>query len=163
MAAPAAHARRDHRPGTHRDGRRQRRRRCVHLCAGRPGFRLLAPLDPDIADPGPHRQPGDGCAVGRGHRGRLREAHQRAVRPLLGLVLGRGNLPPQLPDHQHGVHGHQPRRRVLPIEPRACGADRGRASHRHHGQRQLPALGASNVRVPLREPSRSTVGGPQPS
>ena len=117
-AAPAP----DHVPGHHRarpdrDGRRQRRRRRLHLRAGWPGLRLQPALDAAAADPGPDRQPGDGRPARRGHRRRARAADQRAVRPVLGLVQRRRPVHPELPDHRHGVHRCVPRAAVFRRQP----------------------------------------------
>ena len=66
-----------------------------------------------LLDPGAARQPGDGGAAGRGHRGRSRPAHQRALRSVLGLVLGDRPVPAELPHRRHRVHRRQPRARLL--------------------------------------------------
>src|SRR5207249_5209948 len=130
VAPPHADAARHRRPGSDRNGRRQRRRRRLHLRPGRAGLRLLAAMDAAPPDPRPDRQPGDGGTPRRGHRRRLREADPGALRPLLGLVLRGRDLPPELPDHQHRVHGRQPRRRVLRPPARDRRPRRGRAPGR---------------------------------
>ena len=80
--------------------------------------------------------------LGRGHRGRSRPADQRALRALLGLVLGRRPVPAQLPDDRHRVHRRQPRARLLRRLEVHRGPDRRRGAGRDHRQRQLPPLGA---------------------
>ena len=100
-------------PGPDRDGRRQRRRRRRDLLAGRPELRHEPAVGAAAADPGADRQPGDGRAARRGHRRRPRAADQRALRALLGLVLGRRPVPAELPDDRHRVHRRQPRARLL--------------------------------------------------
>ncbi len=47
-------------------------------------YRPLAALDPAVADPGAHRQPRDGGALGGRDRRRPRSAHQGALRQALG-------------------------------------------------------------------------------
>ena len=88
----AAHAARDHRPGPHRDGRRQRRRRRLHLRPGRPELRAQPAVDAAAAHPGAHRQPGDGRPPRRGHRRRPRQVDQRALRASSGRVFSVGDL-----------------------------------------------------------------------
>ena len=150
QAAPQAQA--DHVPGhrrprADRDGRRQRRRRRVHLRAGRAELRLHPAVDAAAADPGADRQPGDGGQARRGHRRRACPAHQRAVRPVLGLVQRRRPVHSQLPDHRHRVHRRLARPALFPRQPVHLGArHRGRPDRDHH-ERQLPPLGAGDVRV----------------
>ena len=79
------------------------------------------------AGPGADRQPGDGRPARRGHRRRSRQADQRALRALLGLVLGRRSVPPELPDDRHRVHRSQPRARLLRRLQVHRGADRRRS------------------------------------
>src|SRR5439155_1150504 len=162
VAWEAADPRGDHRARHHRAGRRQRRGRRRHVRAGRTELRLLAAVDAAPAGAGPDRQSGDGRAARRRHRRRPCQAHHRALRPLLGLVLGGGPVPSELHGHQHGVHRRDSRRRVLRIQPlpgRAAGDDR---PDRHHHQRQLPALGALDVRVPVRVAARAAARGAEP-
>ena len=104
LAAAADHVPRHRRAGPDRDGRRQRRGRGRHLRPGRAELRLQPALGAAAADPGADRQPGDGGPAGRGHRRRPRQADQRAVRPVLGLVQRRRPVPAQLPHHRHRVH-----------------------------------------------------------
>ena len=80
--------------------------------------------------------------LGRGHRRRPRTPDQRALRSLLGLVLGRRPVRAQLPHDRHGVHRREPlaglsRRVRVPRRPDRRGGARG-----DHGQRQLPRVGA---------------------
>src|SRR6266516_3830174 len=87
------------------------------------------------------------------------QAGQNYGYSLLWLVLGGRPLPSQLPGHQHGIHRRDAGRRVLRIQPlpgRAAGDDR---PHRDHDQRQLPALGAVDVRVPVRVAARAAARG----
>ena len=163
MAPAPAHAARDHRSRAHRPRGRQRRRRSLDLRPGGAELRLLAAVVPAPAHPGPDRQPGDGRASRRRHRRRLRAPDLGALRPRVGLVLGGRHLLPQLLDDQHRVHGRQPRRRLLRAQAGRHRPDRGRAVDRDHRQRQLPPLGAGDVLLPLREPSRSAARRPEPS
>ena len=132
----------DHRPGADRDGRRQRRRRRRDLLAGGPELRHEPAVGAAAADPGADRQPGDGRPARGGHRRRPRAADQRALRPLLGLVLGRRPVRPELPDDRHRVHRRQPRARLLRRLAVHRGADRRGGADRDHRHRQLPQLGA---------------------
>ena len=125
-ALPRARTARDRRAGADRDGRRQRRRRRGDLLAGRTELRHEPALGADPADPGADRQPGDGRASRRGHRRRARQADQRALRPLLGLVLGRRPVPAELPDDRHRVHRRQPGARLFRHLAVHLGADRRR-------------------------------------
>ena len=77
----------DRRPRPDRDVRRQRRGRLLHLRAGRAELRHPAAVDAAAADPRALREPGDGAAARRGHRGRARPADPGAVREVLGRVL----------------------------------------------------------------------------
>ena len=106
-------AARDHRPRTHRHGRRQRRRRRRHLFTGGPELRHEPAVGAVAASPRADRQPGDGRAARRRHRSRSRAADQRALRALLGLVLGRRSVRVELPHDRHGVHRRQSRARLL--------------------------------------------------
>ena len=101
----------------------------------------------DPADPGADRQPGDGDPPRRRHRRRPRAADQRALRALLGLVLGRGPVHPQLPHDRHRVHRRQPRAGVLRREQVRRRAGRRRGARGDHRDGQLPQLGALHVRV----------------
>ncbi len=145
---PAGHRRSRH----HRDGRRQRRRRGGHLRPGRPELRLLAVVGAAAADSGAHRQPGNGGAARRGHRGGARPVDQRTLRPRLGLVFRRRPVPAELPDDRHRVHRDQPGRRIHRRLQIHCGAGLGGGAGRDHGKRQLPALGAGHVRLHRRHP-----------
>ena len=141
----------DHRPGADRDGRRQRRRRRRDLLAGRAELRHQPAVGAAAARAGADRQPGDGRPARRGHRRRPRPVDQRALRALLGLVLGRRPVRPELPHDRDRVHRRQPRARLprrleIPRRP-----DRRRGAGRDHRQRQLPRLGARDVRVRVRE------------
>ena len=146
---------RDHRPGADRDGRRQRRRRRRDLLAGRPELRHEPAVGAAAADPGADRQPGDGRPPRRRHRRRSRAADQRALRALLGLVLGRRPVPAQLPDDRHRVHRRQPRARLL---RRVASTSRCRSRRccwsRSPSSGSFRALGARDVRVRVREPAR---------
>ena len=141
----------DHRPGPDRDGRRQRRRRRRDLLAGRAELRHEPAVGAAAARAGADRQPGDGRPARRGHRRRSRPADQRALRPVLGLVLRRRPVPVELPHDRHRVHRRQPRARL----PRRLGvhrrSDRRSGAGRDHRHRQLPLVGALDVRVRVRE------------
>ncbi len=153
-AGADARAAGDHRPRPDRDGRRQRRRRCRDLLAGRPEVRDEPAVGAAAAGSRADRQPGDGRAARGGDRRRSREADQGALRALLGLLLGLRPLRPELPDDRHGVHRGQPRARLLRDLGVHRGADRRRRARRDHRERELPHLGARDVRVRLREPAR---------
>ena len=88
-----------------------------------------------------------GAVTGR----RSRPVDQRALRPVLGLVLGRRPVPPELPHDRDRVHRRQPRARLLRRLEIHRGSDRGRRARRDHRQRQLPLVGAIDVRVRVRE------------
>ena len=108
-----AHPARHHGPRPHRHGGGQRRRRGGHLQPGRAELRALAAVGPAPAHPGAGRQPGDGGAPRGGHRRRARPPHQRALRQVLGRLLGGRPVHPQLPHHRHRVHRGQPGPRLL--------------------------------------------------
>src|SRR5664280_560091 len=84
----AAHPAGHHGPRPHRHGQRQRRRWCRHLRPGRPELRADAAVDFAPSHSRARRQPGDGGAPGRRHRCGPRPADQRAVREVLGCLLG---------------------------------------------------------------------------
>ena len=138
-------------PGAHRHGGRQRRGRRLHLQPGRPGLRRQPALGAAAPHPGPDREPGDGRAPRRRHRGRPRQAHLRALRPLLGSVLGDRPVHPELPHHRDRVHRGRSGARLLRREQVRLGAPRRARAHPHHRQRQLPPLGAVHVRLHLRQ------------
>ena len=127
VARPSAHPAGHHGPRPHRHGRRQRRRRRRHLQPGRSELRPHAAVDPAPVDPGPGGEPGDGGPPGRGDRCRPRPTDQRAVRSVLGRVLGGGPVHPQLPHHRHRVHRGQPGPPLLRDQPVRLGAHRRRA------------------------------------
>ena len=110
-------------------------------------FGLEPVVDTASSDPRPHRQPGDGGASGGRVRRRPRQTHQRALRQVLGRLLRRRPLRPQLPDDRHRVHRHPPRLGLLRRERLHLGAGGGDRIGGHDGQRQLPALGAVHARV----------------
>ena len=111
-ARPGARAARDHRSGPDRHGRGQRRRRRRDLFPGRPGLRHEPAVGAAAARAGADRQPGNGRAARRGHRRRVCAADQRALRTLLGMVLGQRPVRAELPDDRHRVHRRQPRARL---------------------------------------------------
>ena len=117
VACAGARAARDPRARADRDGRRQRRGRRRDLLPGRPELRHEPAVGAAAADPGADRQPGDGRAAGGRHRRRPRPADQRALRALLGLVLGRRPLPAQLPDDRHRVHRRRSRALATSASP----------------------------------------------
>ena len=120
--APAAHAARDHGSRADRHGRGQRRRRRLDLRAGRTELRAQPAVDPAAADSCPDRQPGDGRAPRSGDRCRTRAADQRALRQVLGMVLGRRPVHLELPHDRDRVHRGEPGARLLRGEPLHIGA-----------------------------------------
>ncbi len=154
-------AARDHGARPDRDGRRQRRRRCLHLRAGGPELRHEPAVGAAVADPGADRQPGDGDPPGRGHGRRSRAADLRALRPVLGRVLGRRPVPPELPHDRHRVHRREPRARLLRREQVPGGAGRGGGAGRDHLDGELPQLGAVHVRVRRGELPGDPAAGPR--
>ena len=150
-------------PGHHRHGRRQRRRRCLHLRPGRAELPHHPAVDAAAADPGADRQPGDGGPARSGHRRRPCPAHQRALRPRLGLVQRRGPFSPQLPDHRHRVHRHLPGRR---LRRRLASTSRCRSLRWRWWRSWRPAaseVGAGHVRLHRHQPGADPDVLPVPS
>ena len=152
----------DHRSRADRDGRRQRCGRRRHLFAGGTELRDQPDVGAAAADPGADRQSGDGRQARRGDRGRSREADHRALRPLLGLLLGRRPVPAQLPDDRHRVHRRDARARLLRRLQVRRRADRGGGADLADRERQLPLLGALDVRVRGRQLARDPAVLPRP-
>ena len=100
--------------------------------------------------------------LGRGHRRRPRAPDLRALRQVLGRVLGRRPVPAELPDDRHGVHRREPRARLLRREQVPRGADRRGDARGDHLHRQLPQLGALHVRVRGRQLPRHPAADPRP-
>ena len=150
LALARARAAGHHRSGPNRDGRRQRRRRRRHLLPGGTELRDHPAVGAPAADPGADRQPGDGRTPRSRHRRRTRPADQGALRALLGLVLGDRPVHPELPHHRDRVHRRQPRARLLRRLRVHRGAARGGRTDRGDRERQLPGVGALDVRVRVR-------------
>ena len=150
-ALASAGAAGDHRPRADRDGRRQRRRRRRDLLASRSELRHQPAVGAAAARAGADRQPGNGRQARRGHRRRARPADHRAVRALLGLLLRRRPVHPELPHDRDRVHRRQPRARLPRRLQIRRGPDRRRRAGHDHRQRQLPRLGARHVPVRVRE------------
>ncbi len=150
-------------PGDHRDGGRQRRRRGGDLLAGRPKLRHQPAVGAAPADPGADRQPGNGRPAGRGDRRGPCPADQGALRPLLGLVLGRQPSGPRFPHHRHRVHRRGPGPRLLRRQQVRLRPRRRLRSGGHHGLGQLPALGTFHAPLRRGELPGRPAGRVQPS
>ena len=97
-----------------------------------------------LLDPGADRQPGDGRPPRRRHRRRARPADHRAVREVLGSVLGRGPVHPELPDDRDRVHRRQPRTGFLRCQQVRRGPGGRRGVDRDGRDRAASAAGSGS-------------------
>ena len=128
-------------PGLHHRRGRQRRRRHLHLFAGRRALRLSAAVDAAAHHPGADRHAGDVLAHGRGHRQGPLRPDPRRVRPAHHVPPDGAAGAGQPDQRDGGIRRHGQFARAVPHQPlhlRAAGGARGLAAG---GEGQLPERG----------------------